>query len=232
MRRRLRGGGFARVYDLQTSDRSSFYYRLFAAKPEWSGIARGCTHPHANPRRDFMHTVERQAEQLKLAGIDDVPLADLSWAEADIARFSIEGPYALLAAGGAAHRPAKRWAGENYGELAARLAGAGIEPVLIGGREEAELLDGICRQCPTARNLAGLTTLQDVAVLARNAVGALGNDTGPMHLSAVAGCRSVVLYSAESDPALCAQRGPAVEIVRRDSLAELSVDEVWAALGT
>ena len=38
---------------------------------------------------------------------------------------------------------------------------------------------------------------------------AIGNDTGPMHLIAAAGCPSVVLFSRDSDPALCAPRGPA-----------------------
>jgi len=49
-------------------------------------------------------------------------------------------------------------------------------------------------------------------------------------LRAASGCPTVVLYSAESDPALCAQRGPAVAILRRDSLADLPVDAVVAAL--
>ncbi|MEP4859086.1 MAG: ADP-heptose--LPS heptosyltransferase, partial [Alphaproteobacteria bacterium] len=53
LRRDLIQGEYARVYDLQTSDRSSFYFRLFPAKgkPEWSGIARSCSHPHPNPHR-------------------------------------------------------------------------------------------------------------------------------------------------------------------------------------
>ncbi len=70
LRRRLRDGHFERVYDLQTSDRSSFYFHLMGpgARPEWSGIARGASHPHANPARDLMHTLDRQAEQLRCAG--------------------------------------------------------------------------------------------------------------------------------------------------------------------
>ncbi|MBM3542113.1 MAG: glycosyltransferase family 9 protein, partial [Alphaproteobacteria bacterium] len=79
--RRLNAGRFARVYDLQTSDRSGFYFRLigppFGRRPEWSGIARGCSHPHANPGRDSMHTIERQAEQLTMAGVGEVPRVDL-----------------------------------------------------------------------------------------------------------------------------------------------------------
>ncbi|MFC7543363.1 glycosyltransferase family 9 protein [Siccirubricoccus deserti] len=69
--RRLRGAGFARVYDLQTSSRSSRYRRLVGSGAEWSGIARGASHPHANPLRDFMHTAERQREQLEMAGITE-----------------------------------------------------------------------------------------------------------------------------------------------------------------
>src|SRR6266568_3426199 len=66
LRRRLRGAGFARIYDLQTSGRSSAYFHLMGpgARPEWSGIARGASHPHDNPRRDSMHTIERQSDQL------------------------------------------------------------------------------------------------------------------------------------------------------------------------
>jgi hypothetical protein len=39
-----------------------------------------------------------------------------------------------------------------------------------------------------------------------------------------------VLFSAASDPGLCGQRGPDVTILRRSSLADLSVDEVDAAV--
>ncbi|HYB56735.1 MAG TPA: ADP-heptose--LPS heptosyltransferase, partial [Alphaproteobacteria bacterium] len=110
-RRRLREPPFERVYDLQTSDRSGWYFRLFwpGPWPEWSGIARGCSHPHDNPARDHMHTIERQAEQLKIAGIAQVPLPDVSWAKEDLSRFKLPPRTALLVPGGALHRPAKRW---------------------------------------------------------------------------------------------------------------------------
>ena len=81
------------------------------------------------------------------------------------------------------------------------------------------------------RDLAGQTGLLDLAALSRGAVLAVGNDTGPMHLIAAVDCRSVVLYSDESDPALCAQRGSAVSILRRGRLTDLAVDEVLEALG-
>src|SRR5262249_53484304 len=69
---------FPRVYDLQPSSRSSSYFGLlFPHLPEWSGIAFLSSHHHGNPDRAAMHTVERQAEQLAIAGIAATPLSDL-----------------------------------------------------------------------------------------------------------------------------------------------------------
>ena len=232
LRRRLRGGDFRRVYDLQTSQRSSRYFRLFwpGPYPEWSGIARGASHRHANPARDAMHTLERQAEQLRIAGIDAVPPPELEWADGDIDRFGIGGPFVLLAPGGAAHRPEKRWPADRFTALAARLAAAGRRPVLVGAGDEAPLHAAIRAEVPRALSLAGATSLLELAALARRADAAVGNDTGPMHLAAVAGCPSVVLYSHASDPALCAQRGPKVAILRAPSTTDIPVDRVSAAL--
>ena len=229
LRARLRDGGFGRVYDLQTSDRSSSYFRLMGGGVEWSGIARGCSHPHANPGRDRLHTLDRQAEQLSMAGIPSVPSPDLSWARADIGRFGLPRPYALVCPGGAPHRPAKRWPAAHFAMLAAWLSGRGVVPVLLGTAAEEGELAAIAARCPAARSLAGRTDLLDLAVLGRGAVAAVGNDTGPMHVLAAAGCPSVVLFSGASDPTLCAPRGR-VTVLRRPDLAGLLPDEVQAAL--
>lgn len=231
LRRRLRAGGFARVYDLQTSDRSGWYFRLFGEDaPQWSGIARGCSHPHLNPARDRLHTAERQAEQLAVAGIAAVPPPDLGWLDADTGRFRLPERFVLMVPGGAAHRPAKRWPAARYGALAKRMALRGLPPVVIGGPGEKEAADAIRAACPAAVSLIGATSLLEIAGLARRAAAAAGNDTGPMHIAAAVGCPSLVLFSAESDPALCGQRGRAVAYLRRPVLADLAVDEVEAAL--
>ena len=241
--RRLKAAGFDRVYDLQTADRSNAYFHamgpLFGGRRvEWSGIARGCSHRHDNPNRDTMHTVERQAEQLAIAGIKDVPFADLGWARADVSRFGLgavgnAAPYALLVPGGAPHRPRKRWPAAHFTSAADWLVERDVVPVLLGGAEERDVLDQIAAACPGARNLCGETSLADIITLGRGAKCALGNDTGPMHLIAAVGCPTVVLFSGASDPALCAPRAPegsSVTILRREPLSELGVIEVTAAL--
>jgi len=228
LRRELRRGRFERVYDLQTSDRSSFYFQLFrpGPRPEWSGIASGASHPHANPERDRMHTIDRQRDQLAMAGIANVPDPDLSWAAADLGRFSLPDTFSLLVPGGAPHRPAKRWPAKHYNHLALSLAGRGIAPVVLGVGSEAALAAEVASNVPGAVDLTGKTDLLELAALARQAAVSVGNDTGPMHVMAAAGCPSLVLFSGESDPALCAPRGPCVQVLRTTDLAELPFDTV------
>lgn len=231
LRRFLRNGKFDRVYDLQTSDRSGFYYKLFwpGPKPEWSGIARGCSHPHANPQRETMHSIDRMADQLADAGISNVPLPSLAGPDIDLGRFGIRSPFVLICPGGAPHRPAKRWTAERFGLLAKKLADYRLTPVLIGTESEADVLSKIDQMCPKARNLMGRTGFLDIAALAARSVLAIGNDTGPMHIAAAAGAPSIVLFSRESDPKLCAPRGlgeNAVSIVRESDLRQLTVNRV------
>jgi ADP-heptose:LPS heptosyltransferase len=227
--RRLRGGRFERVYDLQTSDRSSFYHGLMG-RPPWSGIARRASFLHDNPRRDFMHTIDRQAEQLRLAGIAAVPPPDLDWAARDISRFALPRHLLLLVPGGSAHRPAKRWPVENFAALAVLAARHKVTAVVLGGAAEKPLGAVIAERCPGARDLTGDTSFGDIVALGKVALRAVGNDTGPMHLLAAAGAPATVLFSAESDPALTAPRGANVTVLRRPDLAALDVAEVAATL--
>lgn len=235
LRRFLRNGNFDRVYDLQTSDRTGFYYKLFwpGPKPEWSGIASGCSHPHANPERSNMHTIDRHADQLADAGIKDVPAPYISGSDIDLDRFGIRSPFVLICPGGAPHRPAKRWPAERFGLLAKKLADYRLTPVLIGTNSEADVLNRIDQMCPKARNLMGRTGFLDIASLAARSVLAIGNDTGPMHIAAAAGAPSVVLFSRDSDPKLSAPRGHgpnAVSIVRESDLRQLTVNRVMEVI--
>lgn len=233
---KLRRQHFARIYDLQTSQRSSFLFQvLWPRRPEWSGIARGASHPHANPRRDFLHTLERQAEQLRMAGVpaEAAPpdLSALAVREAArLARFGLPEPYALLVPGGSPHRPGKRWPAQNYAALAARLSREGLTPAIVGGAPEAEIAATILAAAPAAKSLVGQTDFLDILVLGAKARLAVGNDTGPMHLIVAAGAPALVLFGRESDPSLCAPRGPNVAVLRPDLLAALPVEDVAAAL--
>lgn len=229
----LRSGNFSRVYDLQTSGRSGRYFRLFGKpKPEWSGIVKGCSHRHDTPHRTKTHTIERQREQLAVAGIDNVPMPDLSWAAGPHHDFDLPDRFALFVPGGAPTRPAKRWSPGKYVKLAWKLKRKGIIPVLLGGAAELLIMEAITEGAPFCVNLANKTGFEDIAWLAGKAELAVGNDTGPMHIVTLANCPSVVLYSNDSDPTLCGQKGEKVTYLKEENIQSIAPEEVMDALAT
>ena len=235
LRRLLRSQEFTRVYDLQTSDRTAFYFRLFERSrlPEWSGIVRDCSHPHRNPKRDFMHTLDRQSEQLGQAGIDDVPSLEVGWLSSPVEKFRLPRKYALLVPGGSAERKNKRWPVERYREVAGKLVSSGINVFLVGDATERELHAQIAEDLDGVVSLGGKTSLAELAELSRSAEVSVGNDTGPMHIIAAGKRPTVVLFGVASDPELCAPRGENVRClmgVGIGSISNLSVGDVWTAI--
>jgi ADP-heptose:LPS heptosyltransferase len=224
----LANGQFGRVYDLQTSARSSRYFRLFPAKrrPQWSGIAFGCSLPDRDPHRNELYDVKRQQGQLRQAGITEFPVADLSWCTGDTARFDLPADFALLVPGSSPKRLSKRWPAARYQALAETLLARGIMPVLLGSTAEKPLAAVI----PAARDLTGQTSFGDLADLARAARFAVGNDTGPMHLIATAGCPSITLFSNDSNPLQCAPSGRWTRVLQQRDLADLPLEDVLQSL--
>jgi len=164
---------------------------------------------------------------LAMAGISHFPAPELAWLDADITRFALPEHFALLIPGASPGRPAKRWPVEAFGALAGALD---LPAVILGGPAEAALGAAISQAAPSARDLTGQTSFADIAALARRAAFCIGNDTGPTHLAAVAGCPTLALFGEDSDPALCAPRGPRVAVLRRQPLSALPTAEVKAAL--
>jgi len=229
LRRRLRQGSFDRVYDLQTATRSNLYaWLLRPGMPEWSGIAWRCSHPHANLDRDRQHTLDKQAEQLLMAGLYPTPLPALPILERKLPARLDGREFVLLVPGSSPQHPAKRWPAARFAMLARALDGKGYLPVVVGTPPEAALSAAIVEACPAALDLVGRTDIAMLAVLAQHAALTVGNDTGVCHLAAAAGCPVVVLFSRESDPARVAPRGPDVRILGAPDLNDLAAETVIA----
>ena len=243
LRARIKKARYDRVYDLQTSAASNRIFQMLRPfPPEWSGIAMGCALPHKNPHRNSMHTLERQADQLKYAGIwpdaptepGSAPPPDLSWVlrkapqERPVAGGVMPRPYVLFIPGGSAHRLDKRWPVDRYGELGKILYDRGFDIVILGGPQESAEARQIQRYVGKARDLTGRTDFARIAILGAKAALVVGNDTGPLHLAAATGAPTIVLFSRASNPNLSAPRGH-VAVLQADNLGDLAVASVAQA---
>lgn len=229
LRKKLNEGKFRRVYDLQNNDRSFLYLRLFAPRPEWSGAAPGASHRNASPERSAGKAFDGHVQTLALAGITPVKIDTLSWMEGRDDFEGLHPPYVLIIPGGSPKHPYKRWPLPSFVTLCRQLVGEGYQPVLIGSESERDVTGHISASVPGALDLTGRTSLYDLAVLARKAFAAIGNDTGPMHLIAPTGCRSIVLFSGRTNPKRHAPLGSHVETLQADDLSDLNTIDVWDA---
>lgn len=227
LRKRLNDGHYTRVYDLQNNDRTAFYLKLFGTKPEWVGAAPGASHRNTSPLRTAGKAFDGHVQTLSMASVTPVVLDNLSWVKPTHDYSHITKPYVLLVIGASSQHPEKRW--PHYADFCAMLAAKNLTPVIVGGTEEQDIAEKICARLPAALNLTGKTSLMDLPALARGALAAVGNDTGPMHFIAPTGCPSLVLFSGKSNPVRHAPIGARVTTLQKNNLENLEAAKVWAA---
>lgn len=218
--RHLNRAGYARVFDLQMNDRSRVYIRLLIERPAEVVPAAGSNKPQAP-----QHAFDRFREIFDAMGIRIAP-PDIGWMTSDIGLFNIKKPYVLLVPGSSPQWPEKRWPAIKYGALGMKLQRLGYEVALIGTPAEHEVVARVVKSCPGIHDLSGRTSLYDIATLARGAAGAVGNDTGPTHIIALAGCPVVALFSGVSQPELSAPLGADVKVIQSENVGDISLDDV------
>tara|TARA_X000000950_G_scaffold223611_1_gene269439 strand:- start:28 stop:960 length:933 start_codon:yes stop_codon:yes gene_type:complete len=221
---------FEWVFDLQTSRRTNLYFSIFSSFKDfnWNGIAKNCSHPHLNSNRKKLHTIERQKDQLTVAGISKSSNPDWSYFKSKTNKFTIKKPYAILVPGGSRHRKNKRWDFKNFLEIIKFLEKKNIISVLVGGCDERDIFENK-QKYHSVINLIGKTNYSDLAYLSSRAKLILGNDTGPMHL--LVACSNakivkVVLFGGASDPTLCAPVGKNVIIVKENNIKDIMTDKI------
>jgi len=105
---------------------------------------------------------------------------------------------------------ARRWPRRHFVELIDRIEEAGLgRVVLVGAPDEADYAESVKRE--TARpertvNLAGKSSLRDLAGLLMRSELLVTNDSGPLHLASTLGARTVSFFGPET-PQLFGPRG-------------------------
>ena len=180
-----------------------------ASKHAWQGAREGSwlayTHHIAVPTLD-VHPVERYLGVAPMLGLDD-GAPDFSFPIPQEASTRIDGlldyydigKAKLIAMAPGTNWETKQWRSAAFAEVARNFLQKGCAVTLIGSDRERAVCDEVAELAPGTVNLAGETTLGELAALIRRATVCVTNDSGPMHL-AVALDRPVVSIFGPTDP--------------------------------
>lgn len=208
-----RRGEFSRLLLLTDSFRSA-WMGFLSGIPERTG--------HGGQMRDLLLTrrVRPPSDRSHHHSLDFERLARAAGsgpARVPVPVLPAEMPPHIAVFPGAAFGPAKRWRGfaEAAGIISTRT---GLPAVFYGSSGEAALLSEICSASGEGSSAAAGLPYPELCAGLAGARVALGNDSGGMHLAALLGVPSVVVFGSTS-PAWTAPAGGGVAIVRADGFA-------------
>jgi lipopolysaccharide heptosyltransferase II len=236
-------------------------YTLMTGCPARAGFADSregsawCYSHRVKTSPGVVHAVDRYLDLARQLGVaPDKTVAfplferseERSWAERLWQREGIRAGEMICVLHPAARWEIKRWPAGRFAALADRLiAEDGLRVVLAGGPDQLHQIDDVGHEMKErALNLAGSTTLLQLAALLRRTNLLITNDSGPMHLAAAVGTPVVALFGP-TDPRRVGPYGEGHIVLRknidcsrcnrrrcaRDALCmrAIEVDEVFAA---
>lgn len=226
---RLRDGRFDAVLDLQGLFRTASLAWLSGCTrrfgPVWrKEFARLFYTTTVVPRREWVHVIDTYRKLIEAMGGQDRGVEFVLPAKPDammstgnlLAQQKIDPDhYAVIIPGSA--QVSKCWPADRFAALSDRLASEhGLAVVATGGKSESPMIEQIrgLAKHPIA-NLAGRTSLPELAEVLRRARLVVSNDTGPGHIAGALG-RPLVMMFSWSNPLRVGPYGRPECIVGRD----------------
>ncbi|RKU05452.1 lipopolysaccharide heptosyltransferase II [Candidatus Poribacteria bacterium] len=176
------------------------------------------------PRFTGTHETTRHLDVLRKANVPtpiqtttfSVTPGDKKWASDFLKTQQIDRERPLAAIHPGSPIPLKRWAPERYAELADWLiAQKRAEILFVGVKEEIPIITEIQRLMRAeSKNIAGKTTLTQLASILHICNVFIGNDSGPMHLAAAVGAPTIGLYGP-GDPTRFGPVGTKCQAIQR-----------------
>lgn len=170
------------------------------------------------------HETTRNLDVLEHAGIPvpiqtaifPVTTEDEKWVSNFLTSYEIDMEYPLVAIHPGSPIPLKRWLPERYAELADWLiAQKGAQVLFVGVNDETPIITEIQKLMRgRSINIAGETTLTQLASILHSCNVFIGNDSGPMHLAAAVGTQTIGLYGP-GDPTRFGPMGVQCQTIRR-----------------
>ena len=169
------------------------------------------------------HVIDRYLEPLRRFGVTPVhrvpelvvPPGNVSAARELLLSAGVRDPDRVAVVVPGARWPNKRWSPASFAAVAAGLRDIdSLEPVIAGDSTDRDAAEAVRSMIPGgALELAGRTSLTELAALLKLARVVVANDSGPAHLAAAVGSPLVALFGPTHEAFGFAPRGGCVRVI-------------------
>jgi ADP-heptose:LPS heptosyltransferase len=107
-------------------------------------------------------------------------------------QYNLQNPYIVLHPG--ATDPRRRWPAENFSSVARHFINQGYSVMVTGTPNESNVVEEVCKDAPGAIDMTGKLSLGGLTGLLAEAAMVISNDTGPLHVAAAVGAKTIGIY--------------------------------------
>ena len=237
--RSIKKYNFSKVYDLQNSNRSSFYKRILfpnVTKDIWSSTET--TLPKGTTKQDFDKdsVLERFDHQLKSSGLNIVHTMkpDFKWSTSDISQIKSYyelDKYIILFPFCSPHLTSKKW--PYYNELINMINekfNKTYKVVLAPGPNEIKETSNV--NALTVLDNGKALDISQLSSLIKDSSFVVANDTGPAHMTAHLGSKGFALFGAHTTAYKVSIERENFKAIQVSDLSNLSAEKVFEKLSS
>ena len=232
--RKLKKYKFSKVYDLQNSNRTSFYKSILfksSNKDIWSSSLTTLPDGKTKDEFDKLSVLDRFDYQLKTSNINTKHTLspNFSWACSDISKIKTDyklNKYILLFPFCSPHLTIKRW--PYYNELIEKIKikfNSEFKIVLAPGPSEIKDASKFNSLCILDNGKA--LDVSQLSSLIKDSSFVIANDTGPAHIAAHLGTKGLTLFGSHTSAKLVSIERDNFKAIQVSDLAKLSADKVF-----
>ena len=228
---------FTKVYDLQNSQRTSFYKRILFPNSNlnvWSSSETTLPTGISKDEFDKKPVLDRFNHQLQTSGIitNHTMVPDFSWSCSDISKIKSEyrlENYIILFPFASPHLTSKRWPYyNNLINLIQEKYNDGYKIVVAPGKDEineAKKINALCiLDNGKALDISQLSSLIKISSFV------VANDTGPAHMAAHLKAKGLALFGSHASAFLQSIERENFKSIQVSDLNKLSAEKVFEKL--
>ena len=232
--KRIKKYKFAKVYDLQNSQRTSFYKKILFPNSNfniWSSSETTLPSGISKEEFDKKPVLERFDHQLQASGLKTkhTKSPDFSWSCSDVSKINSEyklEKYIILFPFASAHLTSKRW--PYYNDLINLIEEKHknqYKIIVVPGPDEINEAKKINALCVLDNGRA--VNISQLSALIKSSSFVIANDTGPAHMAAHLEAKGLTLFGSHTSAFLQSIETENFKAIQVTDLSKLSPEKVF-----